>query len=117
MLAVTERAFETVMPLKKAIYYSSESETVVNRRRRPLEVGMKRTDGVAPVAVTGTPFAKVAVMEVALLITPDVLETPDIMTTTSLPLVGKPVPTMSSVVAEPTVTELITGELAYNCSY
>ena len=90
--------------------------TVVNLRRPPV-VGTKRTEGVAPVAVTGTPFAKVAVMEVALLITHDVLVTPDMMTTASLPLVGKLVPTTSRVVADPTVIELITGELASNCSY
>ena len=90
---------------------------VVLNLRRPPEVGTKRIEGEAPVAETGTPFEKVTVMEVALLMTPEVLVTPEIITTTSLPLVGKFVPTISSVVVDATVTELTTGEEAYNCSY
>jgi hypothetical protein len=48
---------------------------------------------------------------------PEVLVTPEIMTTTSLPLVGKFVPTMASVVVLETVTELTVGELAVCYSY
>jgi hypothetical protein len=89
----------------------------VERRRRPPEVGMKRIEGETPAAATGTPFANVTVIDVALLITPEVLETPEIITTTSLPLVGKLVPTMSSVVVLETETEVTVGELEFCCSY
>jgi hypothetical protein len=78
---------------------------------------MKRIDGETPAAATGTPFAKVTVIDVALLIVPEVLVTPEIMTTTSLPLVGKFVPTMASVVVLETVTEVTVGELEFCCSY
>jgi hypothetical protein len=78
---------------------------------------MKRIDGETPAAATGTPFAKVTVIDVALLIVPEVLVTPEIMTTTSLPLVGKLVPTMASVVVLETVTEVTVGELEFCCSY
>jgi hypothetical protein len=78
---------------------------------------MKRIDGETPAAATGTPFAKVTVIDVALLIVPEVLVTPEIMTTTFLPLVGKFVPTMVSVVVLETVTEVTVGELEFCCSY
>lgn len=96
---------------------SSEFETVVNIRRRPLVAGTKRIEGVAPEAETGTPFAKVTVMEVALLITPEVLVTPEMITTTSFPLVGKLVPTISIVVVDAKLIEVTVGELEFYCSY
>ena len=102
---------------EKAMSCSSELETEVKRRRRPPDVGMKRIEGEIPEAATGTPFAKVTVTDVALLMVPEVLVTPETMTTTSLPLVGKFVPTMSSVVVPETETEVTVGELAVCCSY
>ena len=90
---------------------------MVSIRRRPPVLGTKRMEGVAPAVETGTPFAKVTVMEVALLITPDVLVTPEIMTTTSFPLVGKLVPTISIVVVDATLMEVTVGELEFDCSY
>jgi hypothetical protein len=78
---------------------------------------MKRIEGETPAAATGTPFAKVTVIDEALLMTPEVLVTPEIMTTTSLPLVGKLEPAMSSVVVLETVTELTVGESEFCCAY
>lgn len=78
---------------------------------------MKRIEGETPEAATGMPLSKVAVIDVALLMTPEVLGTPEIMTTTSLPLVGKFVPTMASSVVLETVTEVTVGELEFCCAY
>ena len=67
-------------------------------------------------AERGTPFSKVAKIEVASVITDDELSTPLKITTASYPLIGKEVPVIRIVVVESTVAPVTDGEFALSCS-
>jgi len=80
------------------------------------DVDVKRTVGAIALPDTGTPFANVAVIAVALSIEAEELSTPLTITETVYALVGKSVPVIAIVVASLTVTAETVGDPAVSCS-
>ena len=82
----------------------------------PLIVGTKRREGAAAMSERGTPFSKIAVIEVASVITADELSIPLKMTIASYPLVGNEAPVIRILVGELTAAPITEGEFALSYS-